>query len=283
MSCADFPLELFAALMRETPAQPATNLWRAVELDALIHFALPKITAGRTLLDLGCGDGGVLAVLKPYFPAGISVLGLDADEDETGLAKQRDLYSRLMIAGADRIPLDDASVDVVLSNSVLEHVGPIEGTLKECGRVLRSGGLFMATVPGPDFHRCLSGSWLPWVRREAYEREIDGRLSHLRYWTKDEWKKQLDAAGLDLAETHAYLPLRIMRRWELLSRVTGGLLYSLSGKRDRPIRIQRAMGLRRKRGLPFWFVKGVSRILSRGLGGCSGPLCGCLLVIGRKP
>lgn len=268
--------------MQETPAQPATNLWRAAELTALIDQALPSLQSSKTILDLGCGDGGIMAVLRPYLPAAVALVGLDADPDETKLAEQRGLYAKTVTAGAERIPLADASVDAILSNSVLEHIASLDGVLKECGRLLRSGGVFVATVPGPDFHRCLRGSWLPWVKRTGYERDLDKRLAHLRYWTVEAWWQHMAAAGLALTETHNYLPAPFVKRWEFLSRLTGGLVYHLAGKTMPPIRLQRKMGLRRAVRIPKILIYGLSWILSRGLGGKQKGPWGGLLLIGRK-
>ncbi len=50
--------------------------------------------------------------------------------------------------------------------------------------------------------------------------------------------------GLTLDEGLGYLDERETRRWESLSRATGGLLYALFGQNKRPIEIQRSLGLR---------------------------------------
>jgi SAM-dependent methyltransferase len=278
----EFPLQLLAAIMQETPAQPATNFWRAAELTALIDHALPRLQDCRTLLDLGCGDGGIMAVLRPHLPSTMSVTGLDADPAETALAERRGLFASVLTSGAERMPLADSGFDAILSNSVLEHITPVDAVLNECGRLLRPGGWFVATVPGPDFHRCLRGAWLPWVTQTDYERDLDQRLAHRRYWTSDEWRRHMAAAGLVLTETINYLPAPFVRRWEFLSRLTGGLVYHLAGKKMPPIRLQRTMGLRRRARLPKSLMYGLSWILSRGLRSKQEGPWGGLLVIGRK-
>lgn len=276
-----FPLPLFASIMHEAPAQPATNLWRAVELTALIDQALPKAQACSRVLDLGCGDGGIMAILKPHLPAQAEIVGIDPDPAETRLALQRGVYADVITAGAEEMPFADAHFDVLISNSVLEHIAPLDDVLRESGRVLKTGGWLIATVPGPEFHGCLRGSWLPWVKREDYERMLDKRLMHYRYWTKDEWRQHLAQAGIDMEFVHDYLSLAVVRRWEFLSRITGGFLYQLVGRKRLPIALQRNLGLRRRFVLPRWFVKSLAWLLSCGLGSPSGPYGG-LLVVGRK-
>ncbi|NTU76602.1 MAG: class I SAM-dependent methyltransferase, partial [Alphaproteobacteria bacterium] len=137
-----FPLQLFISLLRESPAQPATNLWRAHELTVLMNHALPRLRDGRNILDLGCGDGGVMALLKPCFSPDAKITGLDADAEETALAKTRGVYAEVLSSGAEKMPIADASMDAIVSNSVLEHIDPLEAVLGEAGRVLRSGGWF---------------------------------------------------------------------------------------------------------------------------------------------
>jgi ubiquinone/menaquinone biosynthesis C-methylase UbiE len=274
-------LRLFTAIMRAAPAQPATNLWRAAELAALIDHALPNLQSSQTILDLGCGDGGIMATLRSHLPAAATLIGLDPDPAETRLAELQNLYAQVLTTGAENMPLNDACVDAIISNSVLEHIEPLDKVLGESARVLRSGGLFIATLPSADFHRCLRGPWLPWVSRDAYLRDVDERLSHLRYWSKDEWARHLADAGLTLITTHDYLPLAVVRRWEFLSRITGGLLYHLAGRRKRPIRLQRSLGLRRMK-MPKIMAQGLAWLLSLGVRRGEGPYGGLLVIAGKN-
>jgi ubiquinone/menaquinone biosynthesis C-methylase UbiE len=277
-----FPRALFAEITKEAPAQPATNLWRAVELMALMDHALPRLTECRAILDLGCGDGGIMAVLSHHIPFKAKLIGIDSDPAETALAEKRGLYVQLITGSAEKTTLPDASVDAVISNSVLEHIEPIDDVLRECARVLRPGGAFIATVPGPHFHQCLCGPWLPWITRARYLRDLDQRLAHLRYWTGKEWQKHLADANIELTDAKGYLPLPVVRRWELLSRLTGGLLYSLAKQKLSPIRLQRRLGLRKPIPFPHLLIDSASRLLSYGLDGVPKAPYGCLLLMGLK-
>jgi len=84
--------------------------------------------------------------------------------------------------------------------------------------------------------------------RSAYLNEIDDRLAHRHCWNAERWREELAAAGLDQMTVSAYLTRRQVRRWEFWSHWTGGLLYRLKGRQQKPIAIQRSLGLRR--GLP---------------------------------
>ncbi len=282
MPTTDFPLKLFADLMREAPAQPATNLWRAVELTALIDRALPLMRESSTALDLGCGDGGVMATLRPYLSAKTRLIGVDADPSETELAEASGVYEHVLTAGAERLPLPDASVDAIVSNSVLEHIEPLESAIRECGRVMQKGGVFAATVPGPGFHSCLSGPWLSKSSREEYVRLIDQRIAIRHCWTADMWRGQLKEAGFDHIVITEYLAAPTVRRWELVSRLTSGWVYGLLHGRQTPIVIQRCMCLRGRFRLPKGMARACAWALSRGLGDETQGPYGCLLVVARK-
>jgi SAM-dependent methyltransferase len=95
------------------------------------------------VLDLGCGTGTLTVDLAR---AGARVTGVDGDEDvlRRAAAKAHDAGVELELrAGlADRIPLDDASVDVAVCSLLLHHLVPADKAvaLAECRRVLRPGG-----------------------------------------------------------------------------------------------------------------------------------------------
>lgn len=181
------------------------------------------------------------------------------------------------------MPAPDATFDWVLSNSVLEHVDEIAAVLAETGRVLRDGGLFIFTVPSTGFHEALRGPLLPGRDRAAHLSRIDARLYHRRYWDAAAWSRELAPWGLSVVSAREYMGRRRVRRWELISSVTAGLLYLVWGRRTRPIEIQRRLGLRsRRRRLPGPLAWLLSLVLGAGLGPQSSGPYGCLLVVARK-
>lgn len=229
---------LLTEFMMEAPYQPATNYWRAVEIGDVIKHGLPQ---GKGL-DLGCGDGHLMAILLGHVGQR-ELVGLDIDTKETKLARRRNIYQKVVTALADQIPFPDGQFDFVFSNSVLEHIQNIDGVLTEVARVLRPGGRLLFTVPGADFHKCLKGPGHG-KDRNLYLRETDARCFHLRYWDARTWAHHLQKANLTVAHQHEYLTLAQVQRWEWIARNTSGVLYKMVGRKKQPIEIQRQMGIR---------------------------------------
>jgi SAM-dependent methyltransferase len=216
-------------------------------------------------LDLGCGDG-LLTRIIVQLVGRRDLVGIDPDPAELAHAQQTGIYSALHEAGGDSVPEPDASFDWILSNSVLEHIEQIEPVLAEVGRLLRPNGKFVFTVPGPDFHACLRGPLLPGASRDAYLRQLDDRLAHRRYWGPADWQMALSADGLRVVSAIPYLDAAQVRRWESMARFTAGVLYTLAGRRQQPIEIQRRLGLRKPgRRLPMPLARSLAGIVAMGL------------------
>ena len=223
------------------PFQPATALWRATEIAVLVREGLPP---GRGL-DLGCGDGHLTGIVLEHCGAR-EIVGIDPDPAEIELARATDFYSELHNCGGDDVPLPDASFDFILSNSVLEHIPDVRPVLAESARLLRVGGEMIFTVPAPDFHRLLRGPIVGKRDRADYLAELDRRLAHFYYWNAEQWTRELGNVGLKVVVAKPYLNRAQTRRWEAISRITAGALMLMTGKKKRPIEVQRSLGMRRE-------------------------------------
>ena len=266
---------LLTEFMTQAPYQPATNYWRAVEIAEVVAYGLPQ---GRGL-DLGCGDGHLMAIILSHVGPR-DLVGTDIDPSETAMAAQSKIYRELVTAAGDRLSLPDNHFDFVFSNSVLEHIENIDGTLREVARLLCPGGRFIFTVPGPDFHVCLRGP--AFGNRDAYLRAVDARCAHLRYWSPGQWAERLQRAGLTIAHHHAYLTRAQTQRWETIARYTSGVLYSLVRRRKQPIAIQRGLRIRSTRfHLPKLMASAIAAVIGAGARNQTPPY-GCLLIEARK-
>jgi SAM-dependent methyltransferase len=280
-------LDLFGTFTSAYPAQPATAFWRAIEIEALASRDIPHGLG----LDLGCGDGLLTEILLDRIGAR-RLVGIDLDPYETEAARRFPFYERVDTCSADAIPEPDDLFDFVISNSVLEHIPPLEGTIAEVGRLLKPDGRFFFTVPGPGFHTNLAGPLAPWGEREDYLGTLDKRLAHFHYLSVADWSAMLGRHGLVLDAALGYLDRAETRRWETLSRFTGGLLYSVFGETARPIEIQRKLGVRKLQNganLPAALARPLARVMRAGVDvsighptWCDIDAASCLLIEGHR-
>ena len=110
----------------------------------------------RRVLDLGCGTGRLLEDLRRRLPEA-ELVGVDPSEGMLAVARRRlagEPGVRLEVATAARLPLPDASVDVVTTTMSFHHWEAQDASLREVARVLAPGGrLLIADVLGIGAHR----------------------------------------------------------------------------------------------------------------------------------
>ncbi len=109
--------------------------------------ALIELQAGQTVLDLGSGGGiDVLLSAKRVGPTG-KAYGLDMTDEMLALARENQKRAgatnvEFLKGEIESIPLPDASVDVVISNCVINLSTDKDKVLREAFRVLKPGGRF---------------------------------------------------------------------------------------------------------------------------------------------
>ena len=103
-----------------------------------------RFVRGKRILDIACGEGYGAAALQKAGAA--QVIGVDIDESVCLHARNK--YGLDARPGtAERIPLPDKSVDVVISFETIEHVTSPNLFLDECARVLAPGGRLVISTP----------------------------------------------------------------------------------------------------------------------------------------
>jgi ubiquinone/menaquinone biosynthesis C-methylase UbiE len=112
----------------------------------LVRYWLGQVaTLNResTLLDCGAGTG----LFAEEMEAQCRVLVLDDHEESLRLLRARFTPEQVLTVSAAGIPLPDAAVNVVTVLDVLEHIEADSAAVSEMARVLRPGGVLVATVP----------------------------------------------------------------------------------------------------------------------------------------
>src|SRR5271155_1165843 len=148
--------------------------------------ALAQLKVGETVLDLGSGGGiDVLLSAKRVGPAG-KAHGLDMTDDMLELARENQRKAgaqnvEFLKGEIENIPLPDNSVDVIISNCVINLSGDKDRVLAEAFRVLRPGGRFAVSdvvVRGevPTDVRPSVELWIGCVAGALEESEYRGKL-----------------------------------------------------------------------------------------------------------
>jgi len=129
----------------------------------------------QRVLDLGAGTGDAARNLQRRYRSA-QVLALDLSPAMLRQSpRQLPLLRRFerIAADAHRLPLPDASIDLVFSNLMLEWCHDPDLVFREIRRVLRAGGLLTFTTLGPDTLKELRALWRQVDRRPHVHRFID--------------------------------------------------------------------------------------------------------------
>jgi arsenite methyltransferase len=157
--------------------------------------ALAQLNPGETVLDLGSGGGiDVLLSARRVGPTG-KAYGLDMTDDMLALARENQRKASIenvefLKGELEAIPLPDNSVDVIISNCVINLSADKDRVLREAFRVLKPGGRFAVSdvVTRGDIPPDLRQHVLLWVGC------IAGALSD------EEYKSKLNVAGFSNIE-----------------------------------------------------------------------------------
>jgi arsenite methyltransferase len=192
--------------------------------------ALAELREGEVVLDLGSGGGiDVLLSARRVGPTG-KAYGLDMTDEMLALARRNAAEAgvgnvEFLKGEIESIPLPDASVDVIISNCVINLSADKRRVLREAYRVLKPGGRFAVSdivvrgeVPA-EVRRsmelwvgCVAGA-LEEQEFEALLREVgfeDASLEPTRIYEPEDARSFLEEAGLDVGAFAAAIEGRFM-------------------------------------------------------------------------
>jgi len=192
--------------------------------------ALAELAPGEVVLDLGSGGGiDVLLSARRVGPTG-KAYGLDMTDEMLALARENQRRAgvenvEFLRGEIEAIPLPDASVDVVISNCVINLSGDKRRVLSEAFRVLRPGGRFAVSdvvVRGslPPAVRRSMELWVGCVAGALEESEFKDLLAEIgfenpeieptRVYRLEDARELLAGAGLDADSLAAEVEGRVM-------------------------------------------------------------------------
>jgi SAM-dependent methyltransferase len=165
------------------------------------ELATPK---GGVLLDFGSGTGTQTILFAPHFDR---ILAADVEASSLNtlvtLARQAGLAERILPVPYDgrALPIDDSSVDYVISFEVLEHVADETRSLRELHRVMKPGAVLAISVPNRWWVFETHGAALPlfkWNRVPFFSwlpKPLHDRWARARIYSRREIVRKLGAAG----------------------------------------------------------------------------------------
>ena len=106
----------------------------------------------KTVVDIGCGDG---AFVRALAGAGATAIGIEVSEDAVARAREQDPDHRYELGGAERLPLEDQSVDVATLMRSLHHVPDPSSAFPELEGVVREHVWIAEPLPEGDFFELL--------------------------------------------------------------------------------------------------------------------------------
>jgi arsenite methyltransferase len=198
--CGCGPRDSFGASLYGSEAGEAPAAAVEASLGCGVPTAVADLREGEAVLDLGSGAGAdVLISARRVGPAGRAI-GLDMTDEMLELARRNAAAAgagnaEFVRGHIEDIPLADGSVDVVISNCVINLSADKPQVLREAARVLRPGGRFAVSdvIADEDMDPATRADMTAWTGC------IAGAL------TRAEFEHALAAAGLvdvEIRETH---------------------------------------------------------------------------------
>jgi 2-polyprenyl-3-methyl-5-hydroxy-6-metoxy-1,4-benzoquinol methylase len=171
------------AVYREFLELEQTHWWfrgrRAIFISLLDRFVGRRADGQRMLMDLGCGVGGMLQPLSAYG----RVIGTDVTLQGLQYCAARQ-FPLLVACNGPQGCFIDASLDCVTAFDALEHIEDDLGTLRDIHRMLKPGGMLIASGPAYQFLFA----------------QQDRITHHVRRYTLGELTGKARAAGFEIVQ-----------------------------------------------------------------------------------
>jgi ubiquinone/menaquinone biosynthesis C-methylase UbiE len=191
--------EVFGAALYDDDAEaPAAAV--AASLGCGVPTAVADLHAGETVLDLGSGAGADVLISARRVAPGGRAIGLDMTDEMLDLARANAAAAGVANAEfvkgyIEQIPLADGSVDVVISNCVLNLSADKPRVVREIARVLRAGGRIAISdvIADDDMDAATRADMQQWTGCVA------GALTHAEF---ERVLRDAGLAGVEIRPTH---------------------------------------------------------------------------------
>lgn len=136
---------------------------------------LLDLRPGQKVLDLACGPG---FFSKEFIKKGAKVIGVDISGEFVEIARQSAIGAEFYVSSAEKFPfIKSGSIDKAVIVLALQNIEDAGAVLKECSRVLKSGGTLSLVLNHPVFRNPKVTSWGYDEKNGIQYRRIDEYLS----------------------------------------------------------------------------------------------------------
>lgn len=152
----------------DAPGNPMT----AIEQPSMVHRMQQHFESGAVALDAGCGTGRFAAELVTI---GYETIGVDLTAEMLAVAVQSVPEADFRNGSFERLPVDDASIDLIVSGLAVCHADDLDAVFSEFARVVRPGGHVVMSNPHPFTAGSggqaffAHGGGLPFVRNHPHQ------------------------------------------------------------------------------------------------------------------
>jgi ubiquinone/menaquinone biosynthesis C-methylase UbiE len=187
----------FASFYQELVEDAYQNcfVYSRKRLDVWLERCLPQRGDGLRLLDVGCGTGHHLARLRRR---GFDAAGVDGSAEMLEHARANNPGADLRLVDVDELPFPDGSFDFILCVEVLRYLPNSSLCIREMARVLKPGGVCLATA-APQLS--LNGYWLI---NQLTSRVKIGDMTRLKqfFTTSGQLRREFVNAGFKTPDVH---------------------------------------------------------------------------------
>lgn len=167
-------------------SEDAVARWKSLSFDLL------EAGPGAVIVDVGCGTGDDVRALAPRTAPGGRVIGVDMSASMIAEARRRSAGGageggEFHVADAASLPLEDGAADGCRCERLLQHVEDPAAVVREMARVVRPGGIVLATEPDwgtlvidggdPEIESALAAVAMARVRSPAAGRSLRRLMS----------------------------------------------------------------------------------------------------------